>query len=62
MPKVKQNFSCAICINIAYVLFAYIGYFLFLMLLSNIFLFEAPDINYYIVYYIIIEFFIVSLL
>ncbi len=62
MPKIMQNFSCSSCINISYVLFTYLGYFLFLTLVSNIFLLEAPEINYYIIYYIVIEFFIVSLL
>jgi len=55
MPKIIQNF-------ISYVLFTYLGYFAFLTLISNIFLLEAPEINYYIVYYIVIEFFIVSLI
>jgi len=62
MPKLTQNFSCTSCVRIAYVLLAYIGYYLFLTLLSNIFLLETPDIDYYIIYYIVIEFFIVSLL
>ena len=62
MPRVTQNFSCSICIKISYVLFAYLGYFLFLSLISNIFLLEVPSINYYIVYYIVIEFFLVAIL
>jgi len=62
MPKIAQNFSCNICIKISYVLFTYLGYFFFLTLISNIFLLEAPEINYYIVYYIVIEFLIVSIL
>lgn len=62
MPKVEQSVSCVSCIRITYVLLAYIGYFLFLTLLSNIFLLQAPSLNYYIIYYIVIEFFIVSLL
>jgi len=62
MPKIIQNFSCNFCIKISYVLFTYLGYFLFLTLISNIFLLEAPEINYYIIYYIVIEFFIVSIL
>ena len=61
MPKIIQNFSCNSCINISYVLFTYFGYFAFLTLVSNIFLLEAPEFNYYIIYYIVIEFFIVSL-
>ncbi len=62
MPKITQSFSCKLCIRIASVALAYIGYYLFLLLLSNIFLLEAPQLSYYIIYYIIIEFFLVSLL
>ncbi len=62
LPKISQNFSCISCVNISSVLLAYIGYFLFLSLLSYIFLLPAPYISYYIVYYIVIEFFFVSLL
>jgi len=62
IPKLKQNFSCGSCIKIVYVLLAYIGFFLFSLILAKVFLFPVPSINYYIIYYIIIEFFIVSLL
>jgi len=62
LPQISQNFSCKSCMNISYVLFSYFGYFLFLTLLSNVFLLESPNINYYIVYYIVIEFFLVSML
>lgn len=62
MPKISQNFSCLSCIKISYVLLAYVGYFLFLSLIANIFLLPYPEISYYIVYYIVIEFFFVSLL
>jgi hypothetical protein len=62
MPKIRQIISCDICIRFLYVLLTYLGYFLFLVLLSNIFLLEMPSFNYYIIYYIIIEFFLVSLL
>ncbi len=62
MPKIIQNFSCASCIKISYVLLAYLGYYIYLLLISNIFLLPAPEINFYIIYYIVIEFFLVSLL
>ena len=62
IPKLIQNFSCNSCIKISYVLLAYLGYYIFLMLVSKIFLLPPPAINYYIVYYIVIEFFFVSLL
>lgn len=62
LPKLIQNFSCLSCVRISYVLLAYVGYFLFCAILSNIFLLPMPSISYYIIYYIIIEFFIVSVL
>ncbi|MFT7004436.1 MAG: hypothetical protein ACJAWW_001794 [Sulfurimonas sp.] len=62
IPRLKKNFGCTSCIKVAHVLLAYVGYYLFLLLLSNIFLLPMPNINYYIIYYIIIEFFIVSIL
>lgn len=62
LPKIEQNFSCEMCISLSYVLLAYLGYYLFLVLFGNIFLLEIPSISYYIIYYIIIEFLIVSLL
>lgn len=62
MPKMKQNFNCATCIKIASVIFVYIGFFLFHLLLSNVFLLPIPSLNDYVIYYIIIEFLIVSIL
>jgi len=62
MPKISQNFSCKSCIKISFVLLAYLGYYIFLALVAKIFLLPLPEINYYIVYYIVIEFFLVSIL
>lgn len=62
MPKIYKNFSCNSCIKVSIVIFAYLGFFLFHSLLSNVFLLPMPSINYYIIYYIMIEFFFVSIL
>jgi len=62
MPKIIQNSNCVTCIRALTVLFVYFGYFFFLALLSNIFLLPQPSINYYIIYYIVIEFFLMSLI
>lgn len=62
VPKIIQSFSCNSCVKIAYVLLVYLGYYVYLVLISSIFLLPAPEINLYIIYYIIIEFFLVSLL
>lgn len=62
IPKIKQNFNCNVCINLSIVILVYIGFFLFCSLLSNIFLLPMPSINYYVLYYMAIEFFILSLI
>jgi hypothetical protein len=62
IPKLTQNFNCNICVKVSTVLFVYIGFFVFHMILSNVFMFPLPNINYYIIYYIVIEFFIMSIL
>ncbi len=62
LPKVKKNFNCNFCIKIFSVFIAYFGYYLFLLLIANVFLLETLSFNYYIIYYIVIELFIVGLL
>lgn len=62
LPRIIQNFNCYACIKFSYILIAYIGFFLFNALFSNIFLLDLPELSYYIFYYILIEFCIVSLL
>ena len=62
IPYLKQNIVCNACLIFIFVFLAYIGYYLFILLLSQIFIFEAPCIDIYVLYYIFIEFLIVSLL
>jgi len=61
-PKLVQNFNCSFCIKISYVLLAYLGFYLFTLLLSKIFISVTPELDYYLIYYLVIEFFLVSLL
>jgi hypothetical protein len=62
IPYLQQNIVCKSCLKFIFIFIAYIGYYLFILLLSQIFIFEAPSIDMYIVYYILMEFLIVSLL
>jgi hypothetical protein len=62
IPKLQQNFSCISCIKFLSIVFVYIGFYLFCLLLANIFLLPLPNITYYIIYYIVIEFLIVSII
>jgi hypothetical protein len=62
MPKLNQNFSCNSCVRLSSVLLAYLGFFIYSLVISNIFLLPTPSINYYTFYYIVIEFLIVSVI
>lgn len=62
IPKLEINFSCKSCIRFASVLFVYLGYYLFITLIAEIFLLQPPSISFYIIFYILVEFLIVSLL
>ena len=62
LPKIYKNFSCFSCIRASTVLLVYLGFYTFNFLISYIFLLQEPSINYYIIYYIVIEFFIMSIL
>ena len=62
LPKVIQSFNCYSCVKFSYIFIAYIGFLIFNTLFSNIFFTDLPSANYYIIYFIVIEFFIVSLL
>jgi len=62
MPKVIQNFSCMTCINISYVLFVYFGFFLFYKIIATIFFISPLVFNYHTIYYMFIEFLLLSFL
>ncbi|MFA5453802.1 MAG: hypothetical protein WC272_00620 [Sulfurimonas sp.] len=62
MPKITQNLGCNECIKLLTVIIIYIGFFIFHSILSNIFLLPTPSINYYVIYYIAVEFLIMSIL
>ncbi len=62
IPLLKQYIVCESCLRMFYVILAYVGYTLLMMLLSQIFLFEIPVFGSYMIYYIIIEFLLIQLL
>ncbi len=62
MPKIAQNLSCSACIRAISVLLVYLGFFLFYSLLATIFVLQAPSISGYVLYYIVIEFLLLSIL
>ena len=62
VPKIEQSINSKHLRNFLYVLLTYGGYILFSALLSQIFLIPGISVDLYILYYIVIEFFIVSVL
>lgn len=62
LPKLTQVFNCKACVKMVTVILVYIGFFIFYSFLSNIFLFASPNISYFVIYYMAIEFLIVSIL
>ena len=62
VPKIEQSINSKHLRNFLYVLLAYGGYILFSALLSQIFLIPGISVDLYILYYIVFEFFIVSVL
>ncbi len=62
LPKIQQSINSKLFRDFLILCFVYVGYILFNALLAQIFLLPALGIDLHIVYYIIIEFFIVSVL
>ena len=62
IPKFVKTFNCRWCVNFATVVTIYLGYFLFFSLLSSVFLLPMPSMSFFVLYYIVFEFFIVSIL
>ncbi len=62
VPRLKQYINCTGCLNLIYIAMIYLGYLLFIVLVHQIFWLPLPSIDWYIVYYIVIEFLIVSIL
>ncbi|MBU0633010.1 hypothetical protein KKA17_10235, partial [bacterium] len=57
--KLNKYIQCINCIKFLLVLIAYIGYYLFALVLAQMFLLNPPDLNLYVIYYIIVEFVII---
>ncbi len=62
LPKLEQVIECRRCLHLIYIILAYIGYWLFSLLLQQVFWLELATIDWYIVWYILFEFLLVGLL
>ena len=62
VPKLRQFIDCQWCLKLIYVVTAYLGFWLFSLLVSKVFWMSAPSIDWHVIIYIVVEFFLVSLL
>jgi len=61
-PKLNQLIECKKCMLFAYTVFAYAGFWAFTFLLQQVLWMDMPMIGWYVIWYIIFEFFVVTLL
>jgi hypothetical protein len=61
IPKIVQYVNCKGCLGLIYATLAYFGYWIFTLLVAQIFWLELPSVDWYIFYYIFLEFLIITL-
>lgn len=62
IPKLRQYIDCQWCLNLIYIIIAYIGFWLFSLILSKVFWMETPTMDWHVIVYILIEFVVVMLI
>lgn len=62
LPKVEQLIVCKKCQLFIFTFLVYVGFWLLNSVVANIFLLEHVAVDFHIAYYILIEFFLLSLL
>lgn len=62
LPRFKSAVSCTLCLNAFIAVYAYAGYYIFTLLFANMFALPVPHMDYRVLFYIAIEFFLIGLL
>ncbi len=62
IPKLEQMIQCRRCLHFIYIILAYIGFFLFSMLLEQMLWLEHSTMDWHVLWYIFFEFLLVGLL
>ncbi len=62
VPKLRHAVSCKVCRNAIFVVYAYMGYWAFGTVVSQMFALAPPHLDWREVFYVGIEFFVVGLL
>jgi len=62
MPSLAIVITCEVCLKMLMVFLVYLGFYFFSLINSYLFFTAIPNMDIYIIYYMVIEFIIVSLL
>jgi len=62
VPLMKQYIQCHSCLKFLYIFLTYVGFYFYTYLLAQVFWLDAPSLDWHVIYYIILEFMIVSIL
>ncbi len=62
VPTLQKTLKCKACIHFLHVLFVYVGFWLYSVVLNTIFWLPLPSIDGFIIFYIFIEFLVITLL
>lgn len=62
LPRFKSAVSCSLCLNAFIAAYAYFGYYLFVLLFAQMFALSVPQMDYRVLFYVVIEFFLIGLL
>ena len=62
LPKLEQMIECRRCLHLIYIVLAYIGFWLFSLLLQKMFWLELATVDWSVLWYIFFEFLAVGLL
>lgn len=60
LPYLEKNIQCDLCIKGIFVLSSYIPFWIIMTIIAKIFLLEAPDIDWHVLIYMAIEFFVIA--
>ncbi|NOQ29961.1 MAG: hypothetical protein GQ570_02435 [Helicobacteraceae bacterium] len=62
IPKIRQFVNCRSCYSFIYSILAYFGFWMFNSVLAKVFWFLPPELDWYMPYYILVEFLIISVI
>ncbi|MGB6019928.1 MAG: hypothetical protein WBF77_10070 [Sulfurimonadaceae bacterium] len=62
LPRLEQFIECRRCLHFIYIVLAYIGFWLFSLLLQQVLWLELATIDWHVLWYILFEFLLVGLL